>query len=121
MEPKDVTDVAPLVLDKGMYVAIGMFIVWMFKNGGFGQIIGWFQSTKKEIRDEAKEGPIMVLERVERELKDCKESLEEVLKELRDVRQKHFDCETAHAELKAEVKHLRKQLGIPADQPEPKQ
>jgi hypothetical protein len=114
MEPTQVVTQDPMTV-AAISSVVTAFLVWLSGKGWpvIKESLGWMNDREKSIRAQAQEGPIMVLERVERELKECKESLEEVLAELRDVRQKHFDCEKAHAELNAEVKHLRKQLGVP--------
>jgi hypothetical protein len=84
------------------------FLMWLSGKGWplIKEALGLMGTREKAIADSAKEGPIMVLERVERELKECKESLDCVLEELKDVRQKHFDCERKYAAMEEKVKHL---------------
>lgn len=84
------------------------FLMWLSGKGWplIKEWLGLMGQREKDIATAAKEGPIMVLERVERELKECKESLDHVLAELTDVRQKHFDCERKYAAMEEKVKHL---------------
>ncbi len=104
-------------LTPAMYGAIGYILLafghWAAKNGlpWVQQALGMVSARDKELAAQAKEGPIMVLERVERELKENKEALASVLAELKDVRKQHFDCEKKHAELTGELKVLRREVG----------
>jgi hypothetical protein len=115
------------VLTPAMYGAIGYVLLafghWVAKNGlpWVTQALGLVSERDKEVAARAKEGPIMVLERVERQLADSEEraakdkaehskQLAEVLIELKDLRKQHGDCERNHAELQAEVKYLRQQV-----------
>ena len=95
-------------------------LMWVSGKGWpvIKESLGWMSDREKIVREQAKEGPIMVLERVERELAECKESLESVLTELRDVRQKHFDCEKAHSAVTAKVEYLERELGKLKDKSE---
>ncbi len=104
------------VLTPAMYGALGYILLavmnWVGKNGlpWAKEALGMVSQRDKDVAAAAKEGPIMVLERVERELKENKEALTSVLAELRDVRKQHFDCETKHAALQSEVTYLRREM-----------
>lgn len=95
--------------------ALTAFLVWVSGRGWPVIEKGWamIKGRHKEIRDEAKEGPLMVLERVENELTRCQEMLASALAELTAIRQKYFDCETDKAALRTEVKFLREKHGDP--------
>lgn len=110
-----------------MYGAIGwlaaMLLTWLGKNGMpmLKDALGMVSQRDKDMAAAAKEGPIMVLERVERQLAATEEraakleteharQLAEVLTELRDFRKAHHDCETKYAGLQAEVTYLRREL-----------
>jgi hypothetical protein len=104
------------VITPAMYGVLGWIamqaLAWAGKNGMplLKEALGLVSQRDKDTAAAAKEGPIMVLERVERELKENKEALTSVLAELRDVRKQHFDCETKHAALQSEVTYLRREM-----------
>lgn len=94
--------------------AVTAFFAWVtVKGGGWATveraIDKWF-GARKQLRDEAKEGPLMVLQRVEAQLKHCEEMLSTALSEVSAVRDKYFNCETEKAALRTENKFLREQL-----------
>ena len=114
-------------LTPAMYGAIGYIVLafghWAAKNGlpYLKETLGMVSARDKEIAHAAKEGPIMVLDRVERELKETNERYERVIKELKDnysqvmselkeVRKQHHDCEKNHAALQAELTYLKSEL-----------
>jgi len=99
------------------------FFVWLSGRGWplIKEALGLMGEKEKLIREQAKEGPIMVLEEVKRQLADTKsqaaqdkaeqlKQFNEVLIELKDLRKQHHDCEMKHAELQSEVKWLRTQM-----------
>lgn len=87
-------------------------LMWVSGKGWpvIKEACGLMSDREKSIRDQAKEGPLMVLERVEREYRETKETLAAVVTELKEWRQKHHDCETAHSALKTEVQYLKSEL-----------
>lgn len=98
-------------------------LIWISGKGWpvIKESLGWMSDREKMVREQAKEGPIMVLEEVKRQLAETKESalkdradyaskLAEVLIELKDIRKQHHDCEMKHAELQTELKYLRQQV-----------
>ena len=110
-----------------MYGAIGwlaaMLITWLGKNGlpYLKEAFGMVSARDKELAAAAKEGPIMVLEEVKRQLAASEDraaknkeehtrQLAEVLTELKEMRKQHHDCETKHAALQTEVQFLRKEI-----------
>lgn len=110
-----------------MYGVIGYMAIriaeWLSKDGinWAKGMLGLVSDRDKNIAATAKEGPIMVLERVERELRETKEnytktvqelrsSNDQILSELKTVRQQHFDCETKHAAIVVEVQYLKQQV-----------
>lgn len=125
-------------LTPAMYGALGYIalslLTWAGKNGlpMLKDAMGLVSQRDKEMAAAAKEGPIMVLERVERQLAASEEraakqqaesearaakleaeharQLNEVLAELREFRKAHHDCETKYAGLQAEVTYLRREL-----------
>ena len=106
------------------------FLVWVSGKGWpvIKESLGWMSDREKQVREQAKEGPIMVLEEVKRQLAETKEQalkdradhsskLAEVLIELKDLRKQHHDCETKHAALQSEVQYLRQQVTEMKEQP----
>ena len=98
-------------------------LVWVSGKGWpvIKEWLGLMSVRDKEIAASAKEGPLMVLEEVKRQLAETKEQalkdradyahkLAEVLIELKDLRKQHHDCETKHAALQAEVGYLRSEI-----------
>lgn len=128
----DTTTVTPELLEKAPWVAIGLVAMWLFKSGYLDKFWVWRKEDRKETREEAKEGPLMVLEEVKQQLAEAKsrsaaDKLEhtrqmsemktehskqmlEVLTELREIRKQHGDCEKNHAALLAEVQFLRNEV-----------
>lgn len=108
MEP-DLTNPVTAAAVTGIVTA---FLAWMTGKGWpvIEKLWDRVNGSRKVIRDEAKEGPLMVLQRVEQELARCQETLTAALSELHGIREKYFNCETEKAELRTEVKFLRSRL-----------
>ena len=98
-------------------------LVWVSGKGWpvIKESLGWMTDREKMVREQAKEGPIMVLEEVKRQLAETKtqaatdkadqyRQMTEVLIELKEIRKQHHDCEMKHAALKSEVQFLRKEV-----------
>lgn len=98
-------------------------LVWVSGKGWpvIKEALGWMSDKEKQIREQAKEGPIMVLEEVKRQLAETKaqavgdkieytKQILDVLTELKEIRKAHHDCETKYASLQAEVHFLHKEL-----------
>lgn len=98
-------------------------LVWVSGKGWpvIKEWLGLMTQRDKEIAASAKEGPLMVLEEVKRQLAETKtqaiqdkadqlKQLNEVLIELKEIRKQHHDCETKHAALQAEVSYLRTEI-----------
>lgn len=120
MDPQHSTDPTTAAVISSIVTAI---LVWISGKGWpvIKESLGWMSDREKLVREQAKEGPIMVLEEVKRQLAETKQQaavdkadqyrqLAEVLIELKEIRKKHHDCETKHAALQAEVQFLRKEM-----------
>lgn len=120
MDPQQATDPVTAAAVSSVVTA---FLVWVSGKGWpvIKESLGWMSDREKTVRDQAKEGPIMVLEEVKRQLAETKtqaatdkadqyRQLAEVLLELKEIRKQHHDCETKHAALQAEVQFLRKEM-----------
>lgn len=128
----DPTTIAP-VLDKGMYVAIGMAVVWLLNSGYAAKAWTWFREGRKEVREEAKEGPERELQVVKEQLLEYKTTLKGVIVELNEMREHNHNCEKTQArqeeriktqdgliaelrsentELKSQIKSLQEQAGV---------
>lgn len=120
MEPAHVNDPLTAAVASSIVTAI---LLWLSGKGWpvIKEALGLMGQKEKEIRDQAKEGPIMVLEEVKRQLAETKAQaiadkldqttkLTEVLLELKEIRKAHHDCETKHAALQAEVGYLRTEI-----------
>jgi hypothetical protein len=96
------------------------FLVWLSGKGWplIKEWLGLMGQREKDIAIAAKEGPIMVLEEVKRQLVETKEQASrdkaeqatrflDVIAELKEIRKQHHDCETKYAALQAEVTWLR--------------
>ena len=99
------------------------FLLWVSGKGWpvIKDAMGLMSDREKQVREQAKEGPIMVLEEVKRQLEAAEvralklesenaRQLAEVLIELKEIRKQHHDCETKYAGLQAEVQFLRRDL-----------
>lgn len=110
MEPKDVAQ-DPMAVAAITALAT-VFFTWLSGKGWplIKEWLGLMGQREKDIAIAAKEGPIMVLEEVKRQLAETKGQFADVLLELKDIRKQHHDCETKHAALQAEVTYLRSEL-----------
>lgn len=102
---------------------ITAILVWVSGKGWpiVKDALGLMGDRERYIRDQAKEGPVMVLEEVKRQMQETKNQaiadkldqatkLNDVLIELKEIRKQHHECETKHAALQAEVSYLRVEL-----------
>jgi predicted nuclease with TOPRIM domain len=132
MDPTD-PNTLPLVLDKGIYVAIGMLAVWLLKSGWAAKAWETFRTGRKEVREEAKEAPERELQVVKEQLLEYKTTLKGVIVELNEMREHNKNCEVNQArqeeriktqdgmiaelrrentELKNQIQSLQKQAGV---------
>jgi len=122
------------VLTPAMYGALGYILLraldWAGKNGlpWIKEMTGMVSQRDKDVAAAAKEGPIMVLEEVKRQLAETKaqavadkaeymHQLAEVLTELKEDRQHRYDCEKKYAALQSEVTYLRKEMAAIKGEP----
>jgi hypothetical protein len=103
MDPTDPTTIAP-VLDKGLYVAIGALVVWLLNSGYAAKAWAWFREGRKEVREEAKEGPERELQVVKEQLAEYKITLKGVIVELNEMREHNKNCEVNQARQEERIK-----------------
>jgi len=114
-------------ISPAMYGVLGYiamrFLEWAGKSGlpWLKEAMGMVSQRDKDVAAAAKEGPIMVLEEVKRQLAETKaqaiadkaesaKQLAEILAELKEDRKHRHDCEMKYAALEAEVTYLRKEM-----------
>lgn len=121
MEPEKIAQ-DPMIV-AALTSVVTAFLMWLSGKGWplVKEGLGLMGQREKEIAQAAKEGPIMVLEEVKRQLADTKVQaaqdkadyagkLAEVLIELKELRKQHHECETKHAALQSEVSYLKREL-----------
>lgn len=102
MEGKDVIETIPFVFDKGMYVAVGMLIVWLVKSGKLSEGFSWLRSAKKEIQEEAKEAPQTEVRMLREQLNKTDLIVTGLVTKYDEIQKQHHHCEVALAQAKAE-------------------
>lgn len=128
MDPKDaMPEITPAMYGAAAYVLMA-FLHWASGKGlplltsmATG-LKDWWNGNKKEIRDDAKDGPEREVKLLRESLEETKVTLKGVIVELSTLRQQHHNCEVnqARQELKIEMqdKKIVEQAGVISAQQE---
>lgn len=84
----------------------------LFIRGGPAVIAWWNRSDALEQMrtSQAKEGPLMVIARLETELNETKAEVKELVAELRAIRAEHSDCQKTQASMTVRIEYQMAQI-----------